>query len=288
MSTFRRFFWRGLGILLPTILTIWLLVIAYQFVDRYVAQQINDGVKLIVLEGTKWPKAEPMERDIWERRLQTQVALEGDLESYNALETQKAREAWLTRYVRQRKLNEWWDAHWYVTNFTGLVVAVILIYIVGAFLGSYLGRRVLHRLEQFLGRLPLIRKVYPAVKQVTDFFVAQDRPAMSQFSRVVAVQYPRMGLWSLGLVTGSTMRAIQDQAGKECMTVFIPSSPTPFTGYVITVPRSDAIDLNISIEEALKFTISGGVLVPPSQEIAVTTHQEVEVKSTASLPHPAD
>ena len=87
------------------------------------------------------------------------------------------------------------------------------------------------------------------------------------FNRVVAVEYPRKGLWSVGLVTGNTMQTIQREAEGSCLTVFIPSSPTPFTGYVITVPEKDTIDLSVTIEEALRFTVSGGVIVPDAQVI---------------------
>jgi uncharacterized membrane protein len=84
---------------------------------------------------------------------------------------------------------------------------------------------------------------------------------------VVIVEYPRKGIWSLGLMTGETMRVIEAVAGVECVTVFIPSSPTPFTGYTLTVPRDSVIELPISLDEALRFVVSGGVLVPPSQTI---------------------
>jgi uncharacterized membrane protein len=83
----------------------------------------------------------------------------------------------------------------------------------------------------------------------------------------VAVEYPRKGLWSLGLVTGSTLRSIQERAGVPCVTVFVPSAPTPFTGWVIIVPVEDTIELPISIDDALRFAVSGGVIVPPTQVV---------------------
>ena len=79
---------------------------------------------------------------------------------------------------------------------------------------------------------------------------------------VVAVQYPRAGIWSIGLRTGRPMPTVQRAVGDRLVTVFIPSSPTPVTGYVIQVPVSDVIDLNMTIDEALRFTISGGVIQP--------------------------
>ncbi len=266
MSGFRRFFWRGLGIILPTVLTIWLLVVAYNFIDQNVAQKINRLIKWTMIELTPYPKVSLIDRTIQLDELKEEADSQA-YKTYAALREEEARDRWLEHYAREQKLDKWWKEYWYVSNFTGLVVAVVLIYILGAFLGSYLGRRIMARIERFIERLPLVRKVYPAVKQVTDFFVAQDKPAVAQFNRVVAVQYPRKGIWSVGLLTGATMRQIQQNAAIECVTIFIPSSPTPFTGYVISVPREDVIDLDVNIEEALKFVISGGVLVPPGQEI---------------------
>ena len=175
-------------------------------------------------------------------------------------------DTYLQRHVRKQKLGRWWREYSYALDLIGLVVAVLLIYIVGATLGSIIGRRLYARGEQLISKVPLIKQVYPSVKQVTEFLVGpSDEAEKMRFSRVVAVEYPRKGLWSVGLVTGSTMRMIQERAGTPSLTVFIPSSPTPFTGYVITVPKEDTIDLPVTIEEALRFSVSAGVIVPPSQ-----------------------
>ena len=77
-------------------------------------------------------------------------------------------------------------------------------------------------------------------------------------------------------MTGDTMRTIQDHAGQDCITVFVPSSPTPFTGYVITVPKTDTIDLPVTVEQALRFTVSGGVIIPPTEVIKASLPQVTE------------
>jgi uncharacterized membrane protein len=105
----------------------------------------------------------------------------------------------------------------------------------------------------------VVRAIYPNVKQVTDFLLS-DRPV--EYSGVVAVQYPRKGIWSLALSTGSPVERVQRAVQEELVTVFVPSSPTPVTGYVVQVPRSGVIELNMTIDEALRFTISGGVIKP--------------------------
>ena len=110
--------------------------------------------------------------------------------------------------------------------------------------------------------VPIIRKVYPYIKQLVDFlFSENDTP---KFSGVVAVEYPRKGIWSVGFMTGESLKSIEEKL-PDSVTIFIPSSPTPFTGYTITVSKKDTIDLPLTVEEAIRFAVSGGVLVPDHQ-----------------------
>lgn len=261
-SGFQTFFWRGLGILLPTILTIWILVAVYQFVQGNIAGPINGWVKQGLVQFANVPVSDEDVREF-----------EQNLSAAQRAEWRAAglKPQWLDRQIRRAKVERWWNTisigHWAVMDLVGLLIAAVLIYFVGRVLGSFIGRRIYVRLEQFLQRVPVFRQVYPHVKQVTDFLVGGSSSDKLRFSKVVAVEYPRKGIWSVGLVTGDTMRNIQERADTECITVFVPSSPTPFTGYVITIPLADTIELDITIEAALKFTISGGVIVPPSQVI---------------------
>jgi len=277
---------------LPTALTIWLLVIAYTFVDTKIAQPINQGLRLLVLHTSPLPKVSIEQMSAYDETVR--IGRTGDKDErarYNAYESSEFSEDWLRLETRRDELNQWWD-RWHVgLDLIGLVVAVVLIYFAGLMLTSFIGGRLVAKGEDLIDRVPIVRRVYPSVKQITDFFFGPKQSQL-QFSRVVAVEYPRKGLWSVGLVTGETMRTIQDQAGTECLTVFVPSSPTPFTGYVITTPRSEAIDLPITIEEALKFAISGGVLIPPNQQITPvemidTTSIDPQVKTPDSS-EPAD
>ncbi len=288
---FRTFFLRGLGFVLPTVLTIWLAIFVYNFVNDRIANHINAGVKWTILQASPWPSV-----------TQTQIddARDGLTEAQRKAWIEANRStAFLEREARKLVLQRWWEqvriGNWAVLDLTGLLIAVMLIYIVGRMLGGFMGRRLYERGERFLVGLPVFKQIYPHVKQVTDLFFGDGDKKMN-FSRVVAVQYPRKGIWSVGLVTGETMRNIQTAAAADCMTVFIPSSPTPFTGYVITVPKSDTLDLPISIDEALRFCVSGGVIVPASQAIEHpdppvryiddTTDGEVAAESAAS-PEPA-
>lgn len=254
---FKRAFLRGLGVLLPSVLTLWILVAAYQFVDRNIAEPINGLARAALawgstvpgpLKGRFEPDASEVEALVLERSSRTRVV------NPQVIEAQ----------LRADRVEEWWRERWWTSLF-GILVALSAVYIAGRLVGGWLGRRAVTVLENALTRLPVLKQVYPAVKQIVGFFFADAAERKFQFSRVVVVEYPRKGIWSIGLVTGESMRGIQARAG-EALTVFVPSSPTPFTGYTINVPRGEIHELPISIDEALKFVVSGGVVVPPHQE----------------------
>lgn len=262
-SNFRHFFVRGLAIILPSVLTIWILVMAYNFVNVRIAEPINRGIREAIVSFTDWPTVLESEK----REIQANLSGE-DLKAYNGA-TDKNR--WLAKHAQRAKLQAQWRAYAFPLDLIGLIVAIIVIYILGGLLGSYIGRRIYRRTEQYVSSLPLVRNIYPSVKQVTEFIVGSgddDDKSVKRFSRVVMVEYPRKGIWSLGLVTGDTMRVVESRMGERCLTVFIPSSPTPFTGYVITVPERETIDLPISIEDAIRFVVSGGVVIPEAQRVS--------------------
>jgi len=114
-------------------------------------------------------------------------------------------------------------------------------------------------------RTPGLRGIYPYIKQVTDFFLTQAEQKKLSFSKVVAVEYPRKGIWSIGLITGTGLKKITEEVKKELLTVLIPTSPTPFTGFVIMVPKKQTIEMDITIEEVFRFLVSGGVITPDKQ-----------------------
>ncbi len=153
----------------------------------------------------------------------------------------------------------------FLLNAVAVVLIIMLIYFLGRFVTARLGGWLVHRVEtDLLGRLPVVRNVYGSVKQVTDFLFSENQV---EYRRVVAIEYPRRGIWSLGLVTGESMLEITTAVGEPCITVLIPSSPMPVTGYTMSVPRSEVLDLDISVDNAFQFCISCGVLVPPHQRV---------------------
>jgi len=219
-KSFKSYFLRGLAVLLPTIVTIWIFIWGYRFIQKNIAIYINRAIVwlIIYVQGEGGISKEALER-IW---------------VYGA------------------------------GSVAGFLVALVGVYAVGAILASVVGRTLWRMVEKFIMNTPFLRQVYPYVKQVTDFLLTQGEQRKF-FSGVVAVEYPRKGIWSMGFVTGSGLRKVTDDVKKEFITVLIPTSPTPFTGFVIMVPKKNTIDLDITIEEALRFTISGGVITPATK-----------------------
>jgi len=126
------------------------------------------------------------------------------------------------------------------------------------------GKGLWRYIEKLILNAPFLRRVYPYIKQITDFLLDQDRKE-KLFVRAVGVEYPRKGIWSIGLVTGEGLPQLVKSERKEFLTILIPTSPTPFTGFVIMVPKKDTIELDITVEEAMRFTISGGVITPSTK-----------------------
>lgn len=214
----RSYFLRGLAVLLPTLLTIWILVWGYNFIQNNVSVHINRGLVWLIL------------------RFQGQHGLGEDD---------------LTRILVDGAAG----------SAMGFFIALLLVCVVGAVLASVVGRALWRIVEAFIMGTPVLRRVYPYVKQVTDFVLTQEEQ-QKMFSRVVAVEYPRKGIWSIGFVTGSGLRRITQSVQKEFLTVLIPNSPTPVTGYVIVVPKEQTIALEMTVEEAFRFAVSAGVIAP--------------------------
>jgi uncharacterized membrane protein len=151
-----------------------------------------------------------------------------------------------------------------------LCVFVLFLYLLGKFLAAGVGRILWNAGESIVHRLPIIRNVYSSVKQVTDFALSERELS---FNRIVAVQYPRKGIWSLGFVTGQGMKDVADRAGEPVLAVLMPTSPMPATGFTIMVPKSEAIELDITMDQAIQFIVSCGVVTPPhQQQHAVAKH----------------
>lgn len=266
MSITRRFkgyFLHGLAVLLPGILTIWLFVWSYTFIQNNIGRHLNRGmVHIIALIGNK--SVEFTNDDVREYLLEARPELKGDPNGL-AMRTRLRENERKTRIHKLKRdlAKTWVDGP---GSIAGFLAAVIGVCIFGALLASYVGKRLWRMTENFIMNTPLLRRVYPYIKQITDFLLTQEEQ-QKFFSRVVAVEYPRKGIWSIGFVTGSGLNKVVSTVKKEFVTVIIPTSPTPFTGFVITVPKKQTIDLDMTIEEALRFIVSGGVITPEKEQV---------------------
>jgi uncharacterized membrane protein len=223
---FRRFFLRGLAAVLPTLITLWLLVWAWNFLWEALGQHIVWGFRWTWLSLGGW---------------------------------------WIIPREPPAHIHAVLDEQYLGTRVLGVGLAVLLVYVVGVFVGNFIGRQFWRVAELAVMRIPLVRAIYPSVKQVTDWLLSEHTPQF-QGSRVVAVQPHAKGIWSVGLLTGAGLGPLRDAVGHEMVTVFVPSSPTAFSGYVLVVPRDSIIELPMSVEEAMRLLISGGVITPPSRD----------------------
>jgi len=143
----------------------------------------------------------------------------------------------------------------------GLLLFIVLIFATGFFATNFIGKRFLRFFEQFFFRFPIIKKIYPAAKQITEFLFSQKIEGHLQ--KVALVEYPRKGVYTIGFVTNkSPEEVIRRTTGQELLNVLIPTVPNPITGFVLCFPRSEVIILDMSIEDGIKFAVSGGVYSP--------------------------
>jgi uncharacterized membrane protein len=141
----------------------------------------------------------------------------------------------------------------------GLLLSMLIILLTGITVANLLGRRMVSVWEGLLARIPLVRTIYGAVKQVVETVLSANGKS---FRKVVLVEYPRRGMWCLALQTAERLGEVQARAGVELVAVFVPTTPNPTSGFVILVPRADLVELDMSIDDGLKLIISMGVLVP--------------------------
>ena len=150
-----------------------------------------------------------------------------------------------------------------IPGFRVLVVLAVLLG-TGVFAANFFGRNILRWSEKLLGRIPLVRSIYHSVKQVSDTLLAPNGQA---FRQAVLVQYPRQGCWTIALLTGSPSGEVAEHLQTEHVSVYVPTTPNPTSGFFLMMPRSEVISLNMSVDAALKYIVSMGVVAPPVSAI---------------------
>ncbi len=141
----------------------------------------------------------------------------------------------------------------------GLLIVIIALIVIGASTAGYFGRLLTRYVDAAVARMPVVRSIYIAVKQIMETVLTRKSNA---FRQAVLVQYPRAGVWTIAFITGVTQGEVQDLTGGEMINVFVPTTPNPTSGFLLFVPRSDIMPLSMSVEDALKMVVSGGLLTP--------------------------
>ena len=138
----------------------------------------------------------------------------------------------------------------------GLILTLLIIFALGVFVTNVLGRRLFSWGERLISSIPLVKNIYNTLKQITNAFSGATQT--ENYQRVIYIQYPRKELWTISFVTGDSV----DKSGEEYYHVFVPTTPNPTSGVFIIVPKKDAIEADLTVEEGLKAVISGGLLAP--------------------------
>ncbi len=260
---FRTATLRGLAIILPPLLTIILFLWAWNVIEQYVLTPVESALTATIAyyheEVYRGPDDAPDGSALtrigpgkWIPTRVYQIAEENS--SVEPLKT-------ANDYYRQYVKTEYLKRHLVIPAFLALFLT--LLYLMGKLMAAGIGRFFLHYFENLITRLPIIRNVYSAVKQVTDFAFNENEMT---FTRIVAVEYPRRGIWSMGFVTGEGMSQIKEVTGEPILAVLMPTSPMPATGFTIMVPKSETIDLDITIDQAVQYCVSCGVVIPEHQQ----------------------
>jgi uncharacterized membrane protein len=145
----------------------------------------------------------------------------------------------------------------------GLIIAIAFFIMAGWFARNFLGRLTIRASEYLLDKMPIVRTVYGALKQIFETVMASKSQA---FRDVVMFEYPRKGTWVMGFVTGVTQGEVQTLTDTEVVNVFLPTTPNPTSGFLLFVPKKDLIFMKMSVEEAIKMIVSGGIITPPYGE----------------------
>ena len=146
----------------------------------------------------------------------------------------------------------------------GLLFVFILLTFIGFLTAGLIGRFIIKLGERIISRLPIIRSVYGALKQIFESVLAS---SSKSFREVVLIEYPRKGVWAIGFITGDTKGEVQNATKENMVNVFLPTTPNPTSGFLLFVPRKDVIILDMNVEEGIKMVISGGIVTPKQKKI---------------------
>jgi uncharacterized membrane protein len=302
VSPFRRAILRGLAVILPPLLTVVVFLWAWNMIDLYIlvpCEQLAGHVIVWSIKDIKpgipkgaaiydGPDGKPNKFE-FEGTVYVPVGSGNHWIPERVWATVKSDEN-----ARATTPNEYYEEYARLAYLRRartvpvfLAVFLLLLYMTGKVMAAGVGRFVWHVGEGVVHRMPVVRNVYSAVKQITDYVFSEQEV---QFRRVVAVEYPRKDVWALAFVTGEGLKNIRDAVGEPVVALLVPTSPMPATGFACTVLQRETIELDITVEQALQFIVSCGVVVPPHQQWAAKPPREIgdeisrQVRESARIP----
>ena len=142
---------------------------------------------------------------------------------------------------------------------SGIIWVILIIILTGALVSNFVGRKLVEVWEKILNKIPGFRGIYKALKQLSDTVLS---PSGNSFKKALLIEYPRKGLWTIAFQTGQYQGEIAEKIGQEMVNIYVPTTPNPTSGFFIMLPKSDVIELDMSVYEAFKLIISTGVVEP--------------------------
>jgi uncharacterized membrane protein len=302
---FRRAIFRGLAVILPPLLTIVVFIWAGGLINTYILVPCQDVVGSVIVWSIRDVKpgipdgatiirsgpGGPVTSFEFKGREYVQAVRGGKWipkAVHDMVESNLKREelpatadAYYDRYVHMRYLRPAQT----VPVFLGLFV--IILYLTGKLMAAGVGRYARRVGEGVVDRMPIVRDVYSAAKQITET-VFSEREQEMQFLRVVAVEYPRKGLWQIAFVTGEGFRDLQEAAGEPIVSLLISHSPIPATGFTCTALKRDTIELNVTVDQAMQYIVSCGVVVPPHQRWSTGSNRAIGDDMTRHIEQTTD
>jgi uncharacterized membrane protein len=161
------------------------------------------------------------------------------------------------RFVPKQFLPETWLG--FAIPGLGIILTLLVVLITGLFVANFVGRGMVGFWESLLERIPIVRTVYSAAKKFAEVVFSESNES---FKKVLLIEYPREGLYSLAFQTATELGEVQGRTGEEVVCTFLPTTPNPTSGYIIIVPKKDIIELDMEIDEAFKMIVSLGVVIP--------------------------
>lgn len=289
-ASLKHFIWRGISMIAPPLVTLLVLIWLFNAIEQYVLSPLETGVRysLVALTSDVFEEAPAGSKPRDPNKPEAGFSFEGfnyvrppvgrRFIPEHIITFVDANQEYLPKEM-QRPLS----AHDYYAGYVKLrymprsfTIPLLLLFVlcglffIGRFFAAGVGRFIFNIFEGILSQIPFVSNVYSSVKQVTDLMFSD---AEVQFNRVVAIEYPRKGAWSLGFVTGDGLADIRTAANEPVLNVMVPSSPMPLTGWTMIIPKSEVIDLDMTIDQACQFLISCGVVVPQQQMVALFEKQ---------------